>query len=99
DRDAQADFIGQGNYYPRYGWFPDNRHVAIWAGGKLWKVDMDGGLASEIPFRVVQNHRVVEPVRFTHDLAPEEFTVRAIRQLAVSRDGALYFNALGRLWR
>lgn len=100
DRDAQADFIGQGNYYPRYGWFPDNRHVAIWAGGKLWKVDMDGGLASEIPFRVVQGHRVTEPVRFTHDLAPEQFNVRAIRQLAVSRRGdALYFNALGRLWR
>jgi Tol biopolymer transport system component len=100
DRDAQADFIGQGNYYPRYGWFPDNRHVAIWAGGKLWKVDMDGGRASEIPFRVVQGHRVTEPVRFTHDLAPEQFTVRAIRQLAVSRRGdTLYFNALGRLWR
>src|SRR6266702_4796761 len=34
DRDDQSDFIGQGNYYPQFGWFPDNRHVAIWAQGK-----------------------------------------------------------------
>ncbi len=100
DRDAQADFIGQGNYYPRYGWFPDNRHVAIWAGGKLWKVDMETGASAEIPFQVNQTHRVSDPVRFSQDIAPERFTVRAIRQLAASGDGsALYFNALGRLWR
>ncbi|TLY57227.1 MAG: hypothetical protein E6K52_14875, partial [Gammaproteobacteria bacterium] len=25
DRDDQSDFIGQGNYYPQFDWFPDNR--------------------------------------------------------------------------
>lgn len=46
DRDIQADFVPQGNYYPHFAWFPDNRHVAIWAKGKLWKIDMDSGAAS-----------------------------------------------------
>ena len=65
DRDAQADFIWQGSYYPQYGWFPDSRHVAIWGRGRLWKVDMDSGTATEIPFRVHAKHRITTPPRFT----------------------------------
>lgn len=100
DRDAQADYAWQGIYYPQYGWFPDNRHVAIWGKGKLWKVDMDTGGATEIPFRVSAQHRITTAPRFTHDLAPRTFTVRAIRQLAYAPAGeAMLFNALGRLWR
>lgn len=100
DRDAQADFIWQGSYYPQFDWFPDNRHVAIWGKGKLWRVDMDGGSASEVPFRVRAVHRITKAPRFAHDPAPKTFTVRAIRQLAYSpAGGTVVFNALGRLWR
>jgi Tol biopolymer transport system component len=100
DRDAQADFTWQGSYYPQYGWFNDNRHVAIWGKGKLWKVDMEAATVAEIPFRVQARHRVSTPPRFTHDLAPKTFTVRAIRQIAYSPSGdTVVFNALGRLWR
>jgi Tol biopolymer transport system component len=100
DRDATADFLWQGSYYPQYGWFPDHRHLAIWAQGKLWKVDTESGVRAEIPFRVAMHHRVTRPSRFENDLAPDDFEVRAIRQLAhsPSRD-VVVFNALGRLWR
>jgi len=100
DRDAQADFIWQGIYYPQYGWFNDSRHVAVWGKGKLWKVDMDSAAATQIPFVVHAKHRITTPPRFSHDLAPKTFTVRAIRQLAFAPDaGTVVFNALGRLWR
>ncbi|MBL8265892.1 MAG: PD40 domain-containing protein, partial [Steroidobacter sp.] len=100
DRDAQADYTWQGIYYPQYGWFNDSRHVAIWGKGKLLKVDMQTATATQIPFRVQAKHRITTPPRFTHDLAPKTFPVKAIRQLAYSPNSeAVVFNALGRLWR
>jgi Tol biopolymer transport system component len=100
DRDEQADYSWIDGYYPQYGWFPDNRHVAIWGKGKLWNVDMDTGAAKEIPFNVRSRHKITVPPRFSHDLAPKSITVRAIRQLAYSPDDrVVVFNALGRLWR
>lgn len=100
DRDAQADFIGQGLYYPQYAWFPDNRHVAIWAKGKLHQVDTETGVATEIPFRAEVRQQLTTPARPVNPLTPARFTVKAIRQLAVSPDGkTLVFNGLGQLWR
>jgi Tol biopolymer transport system component len=100
DRDDQADFIGQGHYYPRYGWFPDDRHIAIWGKGRLHRVDVDALTHAEIPFRVTAHHRITTPPRFEHELAPPEVEVRAIRQPAFApAGGVVVFNALGRLWR
>ncbi|HWM69490.1 MAG TPA: amidohydrolase family protein [Steroidobacteraceae bacterium] len=100
DRDLEADFVPQGNYYPHFAWFPDNRHVAIWSRGKLLNIDMDTGIAVDIPFRVTAHHRITQPVRFKHELAPPMLTVRAIRNIAMSPDGrTLLLTALGHLWR
>ncbi|WP_175596942.1 amidohydrolase family protein [Peristeroidobacter soli] len=100
DRDEQADYSWIDGYYPQYGWFPDNRHVAIWGKGKLMNVDMDTGQAQEIPFSVRSRHKMTVPPRFTQDLAPKSIKVKAIRQLAYSPDDrVVVFNALGRLWR
>lgn len=100
DRDADASYGAQGAYYPRFDWFPDNRHVAIWGKGKLYRIDMDTGSAVEIPFRAAATHRFTKAPRFTHNLAPDEFTVRTIRQLSPSNDGkSLVFTAVGSLWK
>lgn len=99
DRDAQIG-LGQYGYYPHFDWFPDGRSIAIWGKGKLFKVDVDGTSAVEIPFSVTARHRITDAVRFENDLLPERFTVRSIRQIAVAPGGdVVVFNALGRLWQ
>ncbi len=99
DRDLHADFVQQNAYYPRFDWFPDNRHIAIWGKGKLYKVDTQASTASEIPFRVHAKHRIVRAPHFEQNAAPDSITVRSVRQLAPSVDGKrLVFTALDRLW-
>lgn len=100
DRDLHADFFMQEHYYPAFGWFPDSRHVAIWRGGGIVRVDTADGGAEEIPFRATATHRIMEAVRFKQELAPETFPVRIIRHLAADPSGQVFlFRALGRLWR
>jgi Tol biopolymer transport system component len=99
DRDLHADFVQQNAYFPRFDWFPDNRHIAIWGKGKLYNVDTQTSTASEIPFRVHARHRIVQAPHFEQSPAPDSVTVRSLRQLAPSNDGKrLVFTALDRLW-
>ncbi|MES1944157.1 amidohydrolase [Salinisphaera sp. PC39] len=98
-RDAQASFIPQGTYYPRYDWFPDGRHIAIWARGKLRRVDTVTGAAEVIPIEVTARHRVTQAPHPDIELAPETFTVRAIEHLTAAPGGdAVTFTGLDRLW-
>ncbi|MFD0855975.1 TolB family protein, partial [Actinomadura adrarensis] len=99
DRDNQAVWEIQGNYYPRFSWFPDNRTVAIWAGGKLNRIDMASGACTPIPFRAECRHTLIDPVRAVHDLAPDKVEVKTVRHLAVAPGGDdVAFIALSRLW-
>lgn len=99
DRDLQGDYIPQEHYYPAFGWFPDNRHVAIWGKGQLLKVDMQTGQATQIPFQAPAHHRIHKSLRTQLESAPSQFDVRIFRQLAVSPSGELVFRALGKLYR
>ncbi|MBN7796868.1 PD40 domain-containing protein [Parahaliea mediterranea] len=100
DRDALGDYVPHGVYYPLYDWFPDNRHIAIWAGGKLRRIDTVSASSEVIPFTAQSRHRITDTPRFARDLAPEHFTVRAVRHVALSPDGeTLLFSALGNVWR
>ena len=99
DRDSQASFIPQGTYYPQFDWFPDNRHIAIWAGGRIQRVDTRTGEAREIPIRVTARHRITEAPRFEPPLAPGSFRVRALQQPALHpAQSRAAFTALGRVW-
>src|SRR6185436_8691476 len=99
DRDAQADFVPHGAYYPPYDWFPDSRHIAIWGKGTLQRIDTESGESSTIPFRVRSQHRITEAVRPQRDISPDRVDVRIVRQLAPSPDRkAIVFTALGSLW-
>jgi Tol biopolymer transport system component len=101
DRGLHGSYVPRaGSYYPQYAWFPDGHHVAIWSGGKIYRIDVDTQVREEIPFRVATEQRITVPPRFENPLAPEQFTVRAIQQIAPTPDGkSIAFNALGHLWQ
>ncbi|AXK72857.1 amidohydrolase [Lysobacter sp. TY2-98] len=86
--------------YTDFDWTPDSKNVVIWAQGKLWRVDMASGSATNIPFIADIEQTVAEPLRFTHDIETGSFTPKMIRDVATSADGrTLIFNAVGQLWR
>lgn len=99
-RDLQGDYLPQEHYYPAFDWFPDNRSIAIWAKGKLVKIDTETAHVTSIPFRVHSKHEIQPAIRVRQDIAPEQVDVRAIRQLAPAPEGgAFVFRALGKLWQ
>ncbi|MCX2744434.1 amidohydrolase family protein [Mangrovivirga sp. M17] len=82
-----------------YDWLPDNKHVIIYAEGKIKKVNTETGEDTIIPFKVSAEHTIVEALKFKHNPAPEKFEVKVIRNATTSPDGKnLAFSALGYIW-
>lgn len=85
--------------YPNFNWTPDSKSVVIWAQGKLWRVDMQTGVPSEIAFRAEVQQTVTTALRFDHPLDGAQFTPKMLRDGATSPDGrTLIFHAVGHLW-
>ena len=103
DRDMQEIWAIHG-VYADFAWTPDSESLVFWAGGKIRRLDVgddpsSSASATVIPFRVRQTHQVKDALRFSYDVAPERFPVKAIRWVKVSPDGSrVVFEALGRLW-
>ena len=98
DRDLQETWAVHG-VYPAFSWTPDNRSIVVWAGGKIQRIDVATGQATDIPFHVADTRHVTDAVRFPVDVAPDQVDVRMIRWARPSPDGSkVVFEALGRLW-
>ncbi|MCD6063309.1 MAG: amidohydrolase [Flavipsychrobacter sp.] len=87
--------------YTGFAWTPDDKHIIVWAGGKIMKIDVQGSnAATEIPFTATVKQQVTDVVRFKQDINPDEFKVNVIRQAVTSPDGKwLVFSALGHLYK
>lgn len=86
--------------YTGYNWTPDNKSIIIWAKGKLVKIDVATQKEENIPFSVTSKQRIYDALRFEQNPAPDEFTVKMIRNATTSPDGkTLVFNAAGYLWK
>jgi len=86
--------------YTGFDWTPDSKSVVVWAQGKLWRVDMAGGDAREIPFTASVEQTVTAPLRFEQQIDEGSFAPKMIRDVATSADGdTMVFHAVGKLWR
>lgn len=97
-RDLQEAWAIHG-VYPRMDWTPDSESVVLWANGKIHRVDVDSGEASEVPFHARQTHEMYPAQRVAHEVAPDDVDVKLTRWASVSPAGdQVVFQALGHLY-
>ncbi len=98
DRDQQEAWAIYGTY-PGYSWTPDGQRIVIWAQGKFWSVELEGGRATPIPFTARVSQVITDAVRFPQQVAPDSFEVKMLRWVSVSPDQRkVLYNAVGQLW-
>lgn len=85
---------------PGFSWTPDNQHIVISYGGKIWKINVNTKAAVEIPFRVNSKIELGPLLDFDYPISDsEEFTVTQIRDIAPSPEGSqLAFTALNEVY-
>ncbi len=66
--------------------------------GKIWRVDVAGGQGRERPFTARVEQTVYEAVRFAQEVQPEEFPVKALRDVGLARRQRVAYSALGQLY-
>ena len=97
DQDLQETWAVNG-LYPDMDWTPDSQSVVFWAGGKIRRVDLAGN-AQVIPFRVQDTRVVIDPPQPKTEVAPDSFTTKMPRYVAVAPDGKhAVFESLGKLY-
>jgi Tol biopolymer transport system component len=98
DKDLQEAWTVQG-VYPQYAWTPDGKNIVIWGEGKFWNVNVAATTGAPIPFTVHVETTTVNPVRFTQNVAPDNFDVKMLRHVRVSPDGTkVAYSALGHIY-
>ncbi|HSL19906.1 MAG TPA: amidohydrolase family protein [Vicinamibacterales bacterium] len=99
DKDLQEAWAIHG-VYAQYGWSSDSKAIVIWGEGKIWRVDVAGRKGEPVPFNAHVEMTINDALRFKQDVAPDEFPVRMLRDVATSPDSkAVVYTAVGRLYR
>jgi imidazolonepropionase-like amidohydrolase/Tol biopolymer transport system component len=97
-RDEQES-LASNDVYPGMAFTPDSRHLVATYGGRIWRIPVDGGDATEIPFEAPVRIPMAPRVAFEYELEDTPtFVARQIRDAVPSPDGQrLAFSAMGRL--
>src|SRR3546814_18750652 len=78
---------------------PDSRDIIFWAGGKLRRVNGDGGEARVLPFAINDDRVIVDATHPAVEVAPDSFATKMPRWAEVSPDGrSVVFATLGKPW-
>jgi Tol biopolymer transport system component len=85
---------------PGYSFTPDSRAIVVSYGGQIWRVPLDGGAASQIPFEVDVNLDIGPKVAFEYRVdTTAQVTAHQIRHPVTSPDGSrIAFTAFDRIW-
>ena len=98
DRDMQETWAIHG-VYPAFAWMQDDKAIVFWAQGKFWRIQVASKAVREIPFHVTGTRPATEAVRFSQNVAPDRFDVKALENVAVSPDGKqVVYVALGHIY-
>ena len=98
ERDMQETWAIHG-VYPAFAWTPKDEALVFYAKGKLHRLDLATKQASEIPFHVKDERAITQAVRSPIEVAPENFEVKALRNVVVSPKGdRVLYQALGHVW-
>ena len=81
--------------YPAMDW-TDDGDLVLWAGGKLWRLGLDGA-RTEIPFVAEGTWTMHDVPRWTRDLTGP-VAARVVRWPAWNAAGDVAFSAMGALW-
>src|SRR5258708_519173 len=95
--DAESRFTR--DLYPGSAFTPDSKAIITSYGGKIWRVDVPTGQATNIPFTAKVSQDLGPLVRFDTRVDTAPVLVRQIRNATPSPDGKrLAFSALDRLY-
>jgi len=98
-RDDQESLASR-DVLPSMAFTPDSAEVVVSYGGRIWRVPVDGGDPTEVPFTADVELEVGSALEFEYPVDDaDEFEVRQIRDAVPSPDGGqLAFTSLDRLY-
>ncbi len=85
---------------PGYAFLPSGEEIVVSYGGKIWRVELDGSSAREIPFEIDVELGIGPSVKFDYAIDTTAMvTASQIRNPVASPDGRrIAFTAFDRLW-
>jgi len=75
DQDLQETWAVTG-VYPNMAWTPDGKSLVFWAGGKIRRVDADGGNGAVIPFSIADSRGIIDATHPVVAVAPDRLPRR-----------------------
>ncbi|MBI4419294.1 MAG: PD40 domain-containing protein, partial [Gemmatimonadetes bacterium] len=85
--------------YPGASFTPDSKALIVSSGGKIWRVEVPSGQATQIPFTAKVTQNLGPMLHYQTRVDTGDVLVRQIRNASPSPDGKrLVFSALDRLY-